>query len=338
MEKTEILKNLDRLRNPRILIIGDFAIDEMVFGQTERISREAPVLILQHSETKIILGTASNAANNISALNCGKAGAIGVLGDDYYGGVLIEALNKANINTDYMVVDKSRKTTTKTRISGSCSQSITQQIVRIDRQTKTSLSPDIEAKIIENIKKAIPLYDGVILSDYHLGCLTENVIKAAVETAKAHNKIIVADIQKDMEKYKGVTAITPNQPDSEKFLGYFINDEESLKKAGEELSKKLDLKYTLITRVEKGMVLFNNTKDKPVMTKIPAFNKKEVFDVTGAGDTVVAAFTLALCAGMGPEYAMVVGNLAASIVIRQFGCHTTNLDELKNELNNIKEI
>ncbi len=338
MEKTEILKNLDRLRNPRILIIGDFAIDEMVFGQTERISREAPVLILQHSETKIILGTASNAANNISALNCGKAGAIGVLGDDYYGGVLIEALNKANINTDYMVVDKSRKTTTKTRISGSCSQSITQQIVRIDRQTKTSLSPDIEAKIIENIKKAIPLYDGVILSDYHLGCLTENVIKAAVETAKAHNKIIVADIQKDMEKYKGVTAITPNQPDSEKFLGYFINDEESLKKAGEELSKKLDLKYTLITRGEKGMVLFNNTKDKPVMTKIPAFNKKEVFDVTGAGDTVVAAFTLALCAGMGPEYAMVVGNLAASIVIRQFGCHTTNLDELKNELNNIKEI
>ena len=338
MEKTEILKNLDRLRNPRILIIGDFAIDEMVFGQTERISREAPVLILQHSETKIILGTASNAANNISGLNCGKAGAIGVLGDDYYGGVLIEALNKANINTDYMVVDKSRKTTTKTRISGSCSQSITQQIVRIDRQTKTSLSPDIEAKIIENIKKAIPLYDGVILSDYHLGCLTENVIKAAVETAKAHNKIIVADIQKDMEKYKGVTAITPNQPDSEKFLGYFINDEESLKKAGEELSKKLDLKYTLITRGEKGMVLFNNTKDKPVMTKIPAFNKKEVFDVTGAGDTVVAAFTLALCAGMGPEYAMVVGNLAASIVIRQFGCHTTNLDELKNELNNIKEI
>ena len=117
-----------------------------------------------------------------------------------------------------------------------------------------------------------------------------------------------------------------------------INDEESLKKAGEELSKKLDLKYTLITRGEKGMVLFNNTKDKPVMTKIPAFNKKEVFDVTGAGDTVVAAFTLALCAGMGPEYAMVVGNLAASIVIRQFGCHTTNLDELKNELNNIKEI
>ncbi len=341
MEKSKILNNLDKLKEPKILIIGDFAIDEMVFGQTERISREAPVLILQHSETKIILGTASNAAHNISSLNCGKAGAIGVLGDDYYGGVLIKTLNEAKINTDFMVVDKSRKTTTKTRISGSCSQSITQQIVRIDRQTKTPLSPEIEAKIIQNIKRAIPLYDGVILSDYHLGCLTQNVIKTAIETAKAHNKIIVADIQKDMERYRGVTAITPNQPDSEKFLGYFINDEKTLKQAGKDFSEKLALEYTLITRGEKGMVLFENGKDKgiePIMTKIPAFNKKEVFDVTGAGDTVVAAFTLALCAGMSPVCAMIVGNLAASIVIRQFGCHTTNVEELKFELNNIKEI
>ena len=369
MEKSQILKNLDKLNLPKIIVIGDFAIDEMVFGQTERISREAPVLILQHSETKIILGTASNAANNISSINGGKVGAIGVLGDDYYGGVLIKTLNEHKINTDFMVVDKTRKTTTKTRISGSCSQSITQQIVRIDRQTKEPLSPEIEAKIIENIERAVPMYDGVILSDYHLGCLTENVIKAAIEAAKKHGKIIVADIQKDMEKYKGVTAITPNQPDTEKFLGYFIKDEESLKRAGADLSKKLDLKYTLITRGEKGMVLFENTskadfaasgaqktaseasasaKDSantdseaetaPLMTTIPAFNKKEVFDVTGAGDTVVAAFTLALCAGMSAKEAMVVGNLAASIVIRQFGCHTTNLEELKTELNNIKEI
>lgn len=342
MEKSQILKNLDKLNSPKILVIGDFAIDEMVFGQTERISREAPVLILQHSETKIILGTASNAANNISSINDGKVGAIGVLGDDYYGGVLIKTLNEHKINTDFMVVDKTRKTTTKTRISGSCSQSITQQIVRIDRQTKEPLSPEIEAKIIENIKRAVPLYDGVILSDYHLGCLTENVIKTAIETAKKHGKIIVADIQKDMEKYKGVTAITPNQPDSEKFLGYFIKDEDTLKHAGQDLSEKLDLKYTLITRGEKGMVLFDNTAKnadaEPVMTTIPAFNKKEVFDVTGAGDTVVAAFTLALCAGMDAKEAMVVGNLAASIVIRQFGCHTTNLEELKTELNNIKEI
>lgn len=335
MDKKKILDNLNKLKEPKILVIGDFAIDEMVFGQTERISREAPVLILEHSETKIILGTASNAANNISSLNLGKVGAIGVLGDDYYGKVLINALNEAKINTDFMVVDKERKTTTKTRISGSCSQSVTQQIVRIDRQTKTPVTGDVEKKIIENIKKAMPMYDGVILSDYHLGCLTQNVITSAIEEAKKLNKIIVADIQKEMEKYKGVTAITPNQPDTEKFVSKFIKDDKTLNEAGLELMNKLDLKTLLITRGENGMAVFEKGKE-PV--KIPAFNKKEVFDVTGAGDTVVAAFTLALCAGFSAKEAAIIGNTAASIVIRHFGCHTTNIDEIEFELKNLSGV
>lgn len=335
MDKKKILDNLNKLKEPKILVIGDFAIDEMVFGQTERISREAPVLILEHTETKIILGTASNAANNISSLNLGKVGAIGVLGDDYYGKVLINALNEAKINTDFMVVDKERKTTTKTRISGSCSQSVTQQIVRIDRQTKTPVTGDVEKKIIENIKKAMPMYDSVILSDYHLGCLTQNVITAAIEEAKKLNKIIVADIQKEMEKYKGVTAITPNQPDTEKFVSKFIKDDKTLNEAGLELMNKLDLKTLLITRGENGMAVFEKGKE-PV--KIPAFNKKEVFDVTGAGDTVVAAFTLALCAGFSAKEAAIIGNTAASIVIRHFGCHTTNIDEIEYELRNLSGV
>ena len=335
MDKKKILDNLNKLKEPRILVIGDFAIDEMVFGQTERISREAPVLILEHSETKIILGTASNAANNISSLNLGKVGAIGVLGDDYYGKVLISALNEAKINTDFMVVDKERKTTTKTRISGSCSQSVTQQIVRIDRQTKTPVTGEVEKKIIENIKKAMPMYDGVILSDYHLGCLTQNVITSAIEEAKKLNKIIVADIQKEMEKYKGVTAITPNQPDTEKFVSKFIKDDKTLNEAGLELMNKLDLKTLLITRGENGMAVFEKGRE-PV--KIPAFNKKEVFDVTGAGDTVVAAFTLALCAGFSAKEAAIIGNTAASIVIRHFGCHTTNIDEIEFELKNLSGV
>lgn len=335
MDKKKILDNLNKLKEPKILVIGDFAIDEMVFGQTERISREAPVLILEHTETKIILGTASNAANNISSLNLGKVGAIGVLGDDYYGKVLINALNEAKINTDFMVVDKERKTTTKTRISGSCSQSVTQQIVRIDRQTKTPVTGDVEKKIIENIKKAMPMYDGVILSDYHLGCLTQNVITAAIEEAKKLNKIIVADIQKEMEKYKGVTAITPNQPDTEKFVSKFIKDDKTLNEAGLELMNKLDLKTLLITRGENGMAVFEKGKE-PV--KIPAFNKKEVFDVTGAGDTVVAAFTLALCAGFSAKEAAIIGNTAASIAIRHFGCHTTNIDEIEYELRNLSGV
>lgn len=337
MLKEDLINLVDKLKEPRILIIGDFALDEMVYGNTERISREAPVLILEHYDTKKILGAASNAAHNVSRLNLGKASAIGVYGDDYYGGELLRILKEKNIDTSLMVLDKSRKTTTKTRISGSCSQSITQQIVRIDRQTKTPLSTEIEDKIIANIEKSINKFDGIILSDYHLGCLTQRVIDCAVEQAKKHNKIIVADIQKDMEKYKGVDAITPNQPDSEKQVGYFIKNEQDLIKAGKQLLNDLNLKKALITRGENGMALFEKQGSEIIFNKIPAYNKKEVFDVTGAGDTVVAAFTLALCAGLDAFDAMCIGNLAASIVIRYFGCHTITIEDLIEELKTKKQ-
>ena len=332
MNKKEIKEYINKLKNPKILVIGDFALDEMVYGRCERISREAPVLILEHYDTKKILGAASNAAHNVSALNDGKVGAIGVYGDDYYGSKLIEILREKNIDTSYMVMDETRKTTTKTRISGSCNQSITQQIVRIDRQTKAPLSPETEKKVIENIKKAVPNYDGIILSDYQIGFLTQNVINCAIETAKKHNKIIVADIQTRMEKYTGVDAITPNQPDSEQQVGFFIKDEADLKRAGEQLIKDLNLKEVLLTRGENGMALFEKTSNGIKFDKVKAFNKKEVFDVTGAGDTVVATFTLALCAGLSPKAAMHLGNLAASIVIRYFGCHTITIEDLKEEI------
>ena len=258
MNKEDLIKYIDKLSEAKILIIGDFALDEMIYGKTERISREAPVLILEHYETKKILGAASNASNNVAKLS-GKASALGVYGDDYYGSKLIELLNKNNIDTKYMVCDPERKTTTKTRISGSCNQSITQQIVRIDRQTKTPLSKDTENKIINNIKKAVSEFDGIILSDYGIGCLTDNIVKCAIEEAKKHNKIIVADIQRNMEKYKGISAITPNQPDSERQIGFFIKNEDDLIKAGKKLIEETDAKYVLLTRGENGMALFYQT-------------------------------------------------------------------------------
>ncbi len=333
MNKNDLLKYVQQLKQPKILIIGDFALDEMVYGLTERISREAPVLILEHYETKKILGAASNAAHNCAKLNSGNTWALGVYGDDYYGRELIKLLEEKNINTSLMVMDKSRKTTTKTRISGSCNHSITQQIVRIDRQTKTPLNADIENMLIKKIEENLKNFDGVILSDYHLGCLTSNVVKAAIETAKKYNKIIVADIQKDMEKYTGVSAITPNQPDCEKQVGYFIKDDKTLEKAGHDLLKELKVKTVLLTRGENGMALFESDNNNAVnFSQVAAYNKKEVFDVTGAGDTVVAAFTSALCSGLNAKAAMCIGNLAASIVIRYFGCHTVTAEDLKNEL------
>ena len=328
----DLKKALDKLKNPSMLIIGDFALDEMIYGNTERISREAPVLILEHYETKKLLGAASNAAHNVSKINLGKTSALGVYGDDYYGKKLLEILEKENINTSLMVCDNTRKTTTKTRISGSCNHSITQQIVRIDRQTKTPLSDEIEQKVIENIKKSTKDFDGIILSDYGIGFLTEKIVKTAISEAKKYNKIIVADIQKNMEKYKGVTAITPNQPDCEKQVGFFIKDDTTLFEAGKKLLNEIEVEYVLLTRGEYGMSLFKKENNEILFDKVAAFNKKEVFDVTGAGDTVVAVFALALCAGLDAKIAMYLGNLAASVAIRYFGCYCPGIEELKKEL------
>src|SRR5574344_439951 len=151
-DKKKLIKNIRNLKNSKILVVGDLALDEMIYGDTERISREAPVLILQHTHTKLILGGASNAAHNASAINGGKVGVIGVIGEDYHAEDLRKTFEKANIDTKYLVVDKNRKTIVKTRISGSCSQSITQQIVRIDRQTNAPLSKETEEKVISNLE------------------------------------------------------------------------------------------------------------------------------------------------------------------------------------------
>ena len=332
IDKEKLIKKINNFKNIKALVIGDLAIDEMIYGDCERISREAPVLILQHSHTKVILGAASNAANNLSKLNEGNVKVVGVCGDDYYSNILIETLNDANIDTSYLIKDETRKTIVKTRISGSCSQSITQQIVRIDRQTNKYISNNIENLIITSLEKAISEVDVVILSDYHICTLTENIIKNAIQIANKYNKIIVADAQKNLNNYYGVTSMTPNQPDTEKFTGYFIKDDETLKKAGYDLLNKTNAQYILITRGEEGMAIF----DKSSMYKIPAFNRTKVFDVTGAGDTVVAAYSLALASGLTPYESAFIANIAASIVIREFGCATTNTKTICEKIRNMK--
>lgn len=325
INKDKLIGYIKDLKNTKVLIIGDLAMDEMVYGDTERISREAPVLILLHTETKNLLGAASNAAHNASEINSGKVSVIGVLGEDYQADKLKEAFKNANIDTQYLVYDATRKTTTKTRISGSCSQSVTQQIVRIDRQTSNPISRETEDKVIAQMEKAIPLHDAIILSDYHIGVLTQRVIDRAIELANKNNKVIVADIQKNFDKYKGVTSLTPNLPDTQKFLGFNLNSKEDFEKAGTILQNMIKPKSILVTCGDRGMMVIEPDYK---ITEIPVFNKSHVFDVTGAGDTVTAIYTMALSIGAEPVYAAVIGNIAASIVIKQFGCATTTIDEL----------
>lgn len=325
MNKEKLIDLIKKIGESKILVVGDLALDEMVYGDTERISREAPVLILQHTHTKFILGGASNAAHNVSEINGGKVSVIGIIGDDYQANDLKNAFKEANIDCSSLIVDKCRKTITKTRISGSCSHSITQQIVRIDRQTNAPISKETEVKMIAEIEKLVPLHDAVILSDYHIGTLTDNVIKAVVDTAKKYDKKVIVDAQRDLGRYKGITSMTPNLPDTQKYVGLYLKNKEDFLKAGNKLLSETGADAILITCGADGMVVVEPDNK---YTHIPVFNKAEVFDVTGAGDTVTAVYTLALAAGAEPVYAAIIGNIAAGIVVKQFGCATTSIDEI----------
>ena len=325
---TESIKKLDK---SNILVIGDLALDVMVYGDTERISREAPVLILQHTHTKYILGGASNAAHNVSTLNNGKVSVIGVIGNDYEAKDLKNAFKEANIDCSSLITDNERKTITKTRISGSCSQSITQQIVRIDRQTNAPLSKETEEKIIEKVNALISKYDAVILSDYHIGTISDNLIKNVTDLANKYSVKVIVDAQKDLDRYKNVYSMTPNLPDTQKHVGFYLKSKEDFIKAGNIILDQTNANNILITCGDDGMVLIEQNNK---YTHIPVFNKSKVFDVTGAGDTVTATFSLALASGIEPTYAAIIGNIAAGIVIKQFGCATTTIQEILNSLPN----
>ncbi|MCM1339867.1 MAG: bifunctional ADP-heptose synthase [Muribaculaceae bacterium] len=333
LDRDNLIACIRKLQEPKVLIVGDLALDEMIYGDAERISREAPVLILQHTKTKLILGGASNAAHNVSVLNNGKTGVIGVCGDDYYSELLLDTFERANVDCSGIVKDKTRKTIVKTRISGSITTSITQQIVRIDRQSKGFISSETEDKVISNIGKILPDYDAVILSNYHIGTLTPKIIEYTISLANKLGKVVVVDAQRDLGSYKNVTSMTPNLPDTEKSVGFEIETEEDLKRAGDKLLSESNAKSVLITCGADGMFVVKPNND---YTKIPVFNKSEVFDVTGAGDTVTAVYSLALAAGVDPVDSAIIGNLAASIVVRQFGCATTSIEELVTAIQNLK--
>lgn len=336
--KSSIIQQLQtaiqRFSNGRVLIVGDLVIDEMVYGNTHRLSREAPVLILRHDHTDIILGAAGNAAHNIAALRAKHTAVLGTCGEDYYASHLLEALRRDGIDPDRVVHDKDRPTSTKTRVSGIANQSVTQQIVRVDRDSKAPLSPAIEQKMIDVLRQQITEFDALLLSDYGLGMLTPAIIEECRSLCKQHGKIMTVDTQQSMAAFQDATIQTPNQPEAEQNVGYEISNRDRLLKAGEDLLAITHAENILITLGGEGMALFENGGK---LTEIPAFNRSEVFDVTGAGDTVIGTLTLALATGSSLLEATILGNLAASIVVKRFGAAVTSQAELSEALSQLDD-
>jgi rfaE bifunctional protein kinase chain/domain len=328
LDKNYLISLIDKISASGVMIVGDLILDEFISGDVNRISREAPIPIITKRKHDMVPGGAANAANNIVSIG-GTAYSVGTVGDDYSGQNLIDIMKKNGVNVDGIVIDNYNPTITKTRIIAYSKQSVKQQVARLDTLSEPPLKEDIEQKIIEAIEKNIDKVSTVLISDYKSGVVSEKVIQKCNELALNKGKNLIVDSQGNLGKFQGATILTPNQPEAEEVVGYEINSQETLEKAGKDLLELTNAKAMLITRGGEGMALFESNGE---ITQIPAFNKREVFDVTGAGDTVVATFSLALASGMNMKEAMYLSNLAASIVVRRFGTSTTTKEEMKDVL------
>lgn len=323
-----LLQLLGAFNQARVLVVGDLTLDEFLTGQVERISREAPVLILRHESTRQVPGGGANAIFNLAKLGA-QVMAVGLVGSDSQGGALRQIFDQAGIDTQGILCDGDRPTVTKTRISGHARQSVTQQIVRIDRKADTIPADIYQSQLASYIRDHAAIVDAIVCSDYGEGVFTDPVIQAALD----HDCTLV-DAQKNLGRYRGAFLFTPNLPEAEAAVGYAIDNHQRLLQAGEDLLNLTAAKHLLITQGDAGMSLF--VRDRP-WENVPAFNRTDVFDVTGAGDTVVAAMTLAFIAGASFWEAAVLGNLAASIVVRQFGTATTTPAEMALALEHLLE-
>ncbi len=323
---TPLMSHLDQFANVRVLVVGDLTLDEFLTGQVERLSREAPVLILRHENTRRIPGGGANAIYNLAKLGA-RVTVAGFVGKDEQGEALRSIFATAGIETEGMLIDPNRPTVTKTRISGHARQSVTQQIVRVDRKSDELPDLDLQLQLAAFIRQSLPHVDAVVCSDYNDGVLTSPVIEAAL----GHSRTVI-DAQKDLHRYPGATVFTPNLPEAEQAVGYSINNQQTLQAAGTDLLQLTQAKCVLITRGDEGMSGFEPSEFNLPSFHIPAFNRTDVFDVTGAGDTVVAALTLGLCTGASFRDAAILGNVAASLVVRQFGTATTTSQDIKQTL------
>ena len=322
---------IESFKGKRILVIGDMVADEYLIGRPTRISREAPVLILELDQERIIPGGATNVGVNARSLHA-EVFLAGVIGDDIAGQKLQQAIADLQMCQDGLVADKTRPTSTKTRVMAGSSQIVQQHVVRIDRVDTSEIGNPCKAQIISYIKQMLPTMDAIVLSDYENGVISPDIIETCISAARASNKIIVVDSHGSLFRFQGVTALTPNQPEAELTLGMTIHTQEDLEEAGQRLLRGSNVQGVLITRGSEGMSLFE--VGKPSL-HLPIYHlpyANEIVDTNGAGDTVAATFTLALTAGASMAEAAYLANAAAALVVRRLGCASNTPEEIMSIL------
>ncbi|MCD4668120.1 MAG: D-glycero-beta-D-manno-heptose-7-phosphate kinase [Sulfurimonas sp.] len=304
---------------PNILVIGDLMIDHYLWGSCERISPEAPVAVVDITKETTVLGGAGNVINNLVALG-GEVSVCSVIGDDENGIELKSMLNTIGVDSQNIIIQNERKTSKKSRVIAS-----SQQVIRYDKESKENISDDSVSNILDSLIKTISKYDAIILSDYGKGVLREKLCQGVISLAKNHNiKVLVDPKGRDFSKYKGSYLLTPNKKEAILATGVDINDNTSLQKALIKLKEECDLDISLITLSEDGISVYDDE------LKIFPTVAKEVFDVTGAGDTVIASIAFAVSCGKNIEETAAFANLAAGVVVGKIGSATVTMQEIED--------
>jgi rfaE bifunctional protein kinase chain/domain len=331
MDTRRLIKIVEQFAGKKVMVLGDFVADEYILGKTSRISREAPVLILDYLSRQVVLGGAGNATNNLAALGATVV-PMGVIGDDETGREVTRQLKRLEIDTALLRVQRDRVTTTKTRImaGGRHQHTSQQQVVRIDRGESDRVSEQTEAAFLRTLDEEIPHMDALVISDYQYGVLSPHVIEKVNQIAKRDSYIITVDSRYRMLSFRGVSAVTPNEPEVEEALGIRLGDEESaVRAAGEQILERVQSRAVLITRGSKGMALIEQGGKAEF---IPIYGTDEIADVTGAGDTVIVIFTLALASGATLLEAAQLANIGGGIVVMKRGTATVSREELESAL------
>ncbi len=324
MTRTRLDQLLKRMTGTKVLIIGDLILDEFIWGTVERISAEAPVPVVWVERESWMPGGAANVACNVRSLG-GTAMLMGIVGQDGGGKRLKQELEGRGIPTEWIYTDPRRPTTRKTRVIAHH-----QQVVRIDRERKDRVGGSMLQGILDGAKQVVPQVDGVILEDYGKGLVQPLLLKPIIALAKKHKKVVTVDPKEEnIPFYRGVTTLTPNKKEAAQAAGMPITDEASLYKAAQRIVAKTSPEVLLITLGEEGMLLYPRDGKKPL--KIPTV-AREVFDVSGAGDTVIATFTLARAAGASYHEAALIANAAAGVVVAKIGVATCSPEELRRQM------
>lgn len=322
----KFFQSLHQLDKIKILVIGDLILDEYLFGEVNRISPEAPVPIVVVKNTNITLGGAGNVVKNLRALGV-ETFVYGRLGNDDNAERAIQLLkdNGLSENHFFLLKNSNMPTIIKTRIIASH-----QQICRVDRESIKPLEPENEVIILNNLNQIIQKVDGIILSDYDKGTLTPNLISNIIQLANKNNKFITADPQvSHFFSYQGISLMTPNHHEAGSALGRKLLENKDVEQANEEICERLNAREMMITRGEKGLSIFSQKNKIHHHISTVA---KQVYDVTGAGDTVISVFTSFRAAGLDILDAAIAANAAAGVVVEKLGAETVNRTELGKSL------